>query len=77
MMMKLVVSEVKMVMMEVKMAMMEVTMAMMEVKMAMVEVKMVMMEVAESINSYLKVAQLVKTLECSITKSTSTSCYKW
>ena len=47
---------------------------MMGVTMAMVEVKMVMMEAAESINSYLKVAQLVKTLECSITKSTSTSC---
>ena len=75
-MMKFVVREVKMVMMEVNMALVEVDMAMMEVTMAMMEVKMVMMEVTESNNSYLKVAQLVKTLECSIAKSTSTPCYK-
>ena len=54
----------------------EVKMAMMEVTMAMMEVKMVMMEVTESNNSYLKVAQLVKTLECSITKSNSATCHK-
>ena len=72
----MVVREVEMVMMEVKMAMVEVNVAMMKVKMVSREVKMVMMEVTESINSYLKVAQLVKTLECSIAKSTSTTCYK-